>query len=289
MRPNQPSQIGRTLKQGSARRRPSGSSRPNASAVAVERAVDVLFLIAENGEQSITELSRTVGSSGSVIHRILVALTRKGMVEQRSDTERYALSWSILGLSSSLTKRTNLRTASLPFMIDLRDLTGETVCLGVRVGFQRMAVEQVESLHEVRWVANLGARLPLHMGATGKALLAYMNPTELPTYLSNFHPVKLTPDTITDPDVLRRELENIRRRGVAISTNDRIAGLGGISAPIFDGSGAAIAVLTIAGRAERLSPSLLKNWAAPLIDATSKISRLMGQEGGGPPPAALSS
>jgi DNA-binding IclR family transcriptional regulator len=286
MTPNQSSQIRRTLKQRPARRRPPGSTRPNASAVAVERAVDVLFLIAENGEQSITELARTVGSSGSVIHRILVALTRKGMVEQRSDTERYALSWSILGLSSSLTKRTNLRTASLPFMVDLRDLTGETVCLGVRVGFQRMAVEQVESLHEVRWVANIGARLPLHMGATGKALLAYMNPAEMPTYLSNFHPVKVTPDTITDRDVLRRELENIRRHGFAISANDRIAGLGGISAPIFDGSDAAIAVLTIAGRAERLSPSLLRNWAAPLLDATSKISRLMGQEAGGTPTAA---
>lgn len=261
---------------GPSQPRVPAESRSNASAVAVERAVDVLFLLADHGESSVTELARAIGSSGSAVHRILVALRRKGLVEQRPDTERYALSWSVLGLARALTERTNLRAVSVPLMTQLRDATGETVSLNVRVGFERMPIDQVESTREVRWVAKVGALSPLYAGATGKVFLAHMSPSELSRYLAKVRRTKLTPHTITERDELVGELEKVRREGVAVSREDRILGLAGISAPIFDRSGAVIAALTIGGRSDGLEPATFARWAEPLRQAAATISELLG-------------
>lgn len=266
---------------GRSSRAADRTQRRNASAIAVERAADVLFFMAENGESSIAELARAIGTSGSVVHRILIALTRKGLVEQRSDTERYMLSWSILKLGNSLVGRSSLLTAALPFMTELRDLTSETVCLGIRVGSDRVAVEQVEGVHELRWVANVGARLPLYAGATGKVLLAFMSDREIESYFAKVRLTKLAARTITDRAALRRELEKIRRDGYATSFDDRVDGLGGIAAPILDRWGNASACITIAGRSERLSTHLFREWAGSLIDAANKVSHLLGARSGG--------
>lgn len=247
-----------------------------ASAVAVERAADVLFLLAEYGESSVTDLSRAIGSSASAIHRILVALKRKGLVEQRLNTEGYALSWSVLALGRSLNERADLRTFALPFMTQLRDLMGESVSLNVRVGFERICVEQVESLNEVRWVARIGVPYPLYAGATGRLFLGYMSDQELTDYLGTVTLQPLTSHTVVTPDQVRTELSRIRAVGYAISLQDRIPGLAGVSAPIFDRSGSVIAALTIGGRADRLTGNTLKKWAPSLIQAALKITELSG-------------
>jgi IclR family transcriptional regulator, KDG regulon repressor len=250
--------------------------RTNASAVAVERAVDVLFLLAERGESTVTDLARTIGSSASAVHRILVALRRKGLVEQRSDTEGYFLSWSVLALGRSLNARTNLRTVAIPFMTELRDLTGETVSLNVRIGHERMCVDQVESTHEVRWVAPIGVPSPLYAGATGWVLLAHSGARELESYLAGVERAPLTPYTVVDPDTLRRALDTVRANGYAVSSQDRIAGLAGISAPIFDSTGAAVAAVTVGGRADRLKPQTVTRWAPALKDAAARVTEMIG-------------
>lgn len=217
------------------------------SSIAVERAVDVLFLIAERNDATVTDLARAIGSSGSAVHRILTALKRKGLVEQRPDTERYALSWSMLALTRSLRERADLRTVSLSHMAGLRDLTEETVTLNVRSGFERVCIEQIESPHEVRWRSEIGRHSPIYAGATGKVLLTHFPPPERERYFSTVDRPRLSPYTTTDRHELERELERIRDRGYAIGIQDRVLGVAGVSAPIFDESGSAIAALTIAG------------------------------------------
>lgn len=253
-----------------------GHERANASAVAVERAADVLFLLADCGECSVTQLSRSIGSSASAVHRILVALKRKGLVEQRADSERYALSWSVLALGRSLNARANLRTVALAFMTELRDLSGETVSLNVRIGQERMCIDQVESAQEVRWVARIGVPSPLYAGATGWALLAHMGERERDAYLAGVRLEQLTPYTVADPVRLRRELARVRADGYAVSLQDRIVGLGGISAPIFDHSGAAIAAITIGGRADHLTEQMFRGWAPAVMAAAQRITELIG-------------
>lgn len=251
------------------------SERPYSSAIAVERAADLLFLIAEREQASLNELARAIGSSGGAVHRILIALKRKGLIQQTTENGPYSMSWSILALTQRLTAEADLRTVSRPHMVALRDLTGETVTLNVRSGFDRVCIDQAEGPHEVSWRQDIGKISPLYAGATGKVLLAYLSPEELKGYFHAVKPQRLTQFTVVRRDDIRRELQAIRKHGYAFGTQDRIIGVAGVSAPIFDAGGRAAATLTIAGPAERCTPEKRERWVAPLIAATEQISQFV--------------
>jgi DNA-binding IclR family transcriptional regulator len=160
-------------------------------------------------------------------------------------------------------------------MVALRDLTGETVTLNVRSGFDRVCIDQAEGPHEVSWRQDIGKISPLYAGATGKVLLAYLSPEELKAYFHAVKPQRLTEFTIVRRDDIRRELQAIRKQGYAFGTQDRIIGVAGVSAPIFDAGGRAAGTLTIAGPAERCTPEKRAQWVEPLIAATAQISQFV--------------
>jgi DNA-binding IclR family transcriptional regulator len=252
-----------------------GQERAYSSAVAVERAADLLFLMAERGEASLTDLAREIGSSGSAVHRILMALKKKGLVQQAGENGPYALSWSILALTQRLTAEADLRTISRAYMIVLRDHTEETVALNVRSGFQRVCIDRVEGTHEVRWHQEIGRVSPLYAGATGRALLAYFSAAELKLFFQTTKLRKVTPYTTVKRKDVVSELAVIRQQGYAIGSQDRTVGVAAIAVPIFDSGGRAQATLTVAGPAERCSPERLEHWVEPLIDAAGAISGLL--------------
>jgi DNA-binding IclR family transcriptional regulator len=248
------------------------SREGQSSAVAVERAADLLFLIAERGEASLTDLARAIGSTGSAVHRILTALKKKGLIQQTTENGPYSMSWSIFVLTQQLSARADLRRLSRPLMAGLRDRTGETVTLNVRSGFERICIDQVEGLHEVRWHQQIGQISPLYTGATGKAMLAFLTDDDLKEYFRKVKLRKVTPYTIVKRGELLEELETIKVRGYATGTQDRVLGVAAMAAPIFDAVGSPAASLTIAGPLWRCSAELLGEWAEPLTEATRKIT-----------------
>jgi DNA-binding IclR family transcriptional regulator len=251
--------------------------RPNASALAVERAAEIMFLLAEWGDGSVSELAETTGSTGSAVHRILTALKRKDIVAQDDDSQRYSLAWSVLSLARSLSARADIRTLAHPQMVRLRDQSEETLTLNVRSGLNRVCIEQVESLHEVRWVAEIGHIVPLHSGVTGKVLLAYAGAKEADAYLRSLDVRRREDSSVPDRSTLAAQLVEIKQRGYALATKDRVRGISAISAPILEPGGMVSAALTLAGPAERVTQEKLKGWVPLLTRATQEISDLLGR------------
>lgn len=260
-----------------ARRAPKVVERPNASALAVERAAEIMFLLAEWGDGSVTELAETTGSTGSAVHRILTALKRKEVVDQDEASQRYSLSWSVLSLARSLSARADIRTLAHPKMVRLRDLSEETLTLNVRSGLNRVCIDQVESPHEVRWVAEIGRIVPLHSGVTGKVLLAYATPKETEAYLRSLDSRRKAEPGVPDRAALAADLQEIRQRGYALAVKDRIRGISAISAPIREPGGMVSAALTLAGPAERCTLEKLKAWVPHLTKAADEVSDLLGR------------
>jgi DNA-binding IclR family transcriptional regulator len=245
------------------------------SAIAVERAADILAMLGERGAVSVMDLAAQAGLSGSAVHRILTALKRKGLVEQDPASERYQLSWGVLTLARSLVNRDHVRSVALRYMTELRDLAGETVTLYVRSGFERICIEQVEGTQEIRYQAEIGRSLPLYAGASGLVLLAYMPDDELEDYLESVELQSMTPATIRDRAKLERLLRRIRKQGYASASNDRLLGLAGLSVPVLDGSGATSAAMTIAGPVERFAAADRERWIEALQEATSAIASVL--------------
>jgi DNA-binding IclR family transcriptional regulator len=259
------------------RPRVTAADRRNASALAVERAAEILLLLGQqyDGSLSVSELAGATNASGSAVHRILTALRRKQLVDQDPSTQRYFLSWRMLALSRQLSSRADLRNLSLPYMTHLRDLTYETVTLNVRSGAERVCIEQVEGLHEIRWVAEIGRLAPLYTGVTGVVLLAYASPRDMETYLRGLNALRRGDPTVPSRDDLEKALQRVAAKGYALSQPRRLYGIDAVSAPVMGPEGRIAAALTVAGPAERCTVERLESWVPELIKATREISELL--------------
>jgi DNA-binding IclR family transcriptional regulator len=119
------------------------------------------------------------------------------------------------------------------------------------VSGEALFVDQYVAVQGLRVVAHMGARLPLHCTASGKALLAGLQSDELqrvvPETLKAY-----TPNTRTDRAVLLLELEEVRRTGVAYDHEEYVMGVCAVATPVRDAVGA-IGALTVEVPANRFS------------------------------------
>jgi DNA-binding IclR family transcriptional regulator len=160
----------------------------------------------------------------------------------------------------------------------------------VRSGAFGIAVESIESDSPVRVVPAPGERVPLHVGAPMKALLAHLAPDEIEAHLSR--PLERpTPRAIGDPRRLRRELAGIRQRGYAESWEEVYPGAVGVAVPILGADGHAVASLGIAGPVHRFTSDRVAVIAHRLLTAGKELSRRVqaGREEPAAGPAAAGS
>jgi DNA-binding IclR family transcriptional regulator len=205
------------------------------------RVADVLEAFLDGpADMGVTELARRLGCSKSVVHRILIALVDTGFLASDPVTRRYRLGPKARRLGQARHEHDDLRTEVLPYLRRIRERTGETATFSVLTGGARVYVEQVESQHTVRQTVRVGEEAPLHRGASGKSILAFL-------------PESLVPTDARRPDLLA-ELRRVRRLGYAVSHGERIAGAASVAAPVFDHAGTVIGSISIAGVIARSTP-----------------------------------
>jgi DNA-binding IclR family transcriptional regulator len=128
-----------------------------------------------------------------------------------------------------------------PFMEELSRELEETVDLSILDGDRATFVDQVVSPHRLRAISAVGESFPLHCCANGKALLANLPPERerqaLPSRLA-----RLTPNTITTPAALRKELERVRAEGVAFDREEQTEGICAVGAVLKGVSDEMVAV-----------------------------------------------
>jgi DNA-binding IclR family transcriptional regulator len=248
--------------------------RPLTSEVA-ERALDVLIcFIGADGELGVSEIARRLNIDKSSVHRFLVALKRKGFVVDNPKTRRYGLGFRALELSRALTLQMNLEQQAIPYLRELRDAVGETAGLSVRVGSKRVHVVQIESTHEIRRTIQIGLPLPLHLGANGKVMLAFLPPEERELILS----LSLADGPPCSPEALaalHRELDEIARRGYSITEGERVPGSRTMAAPVWTWRQDVIAIL-VSGPDGRFTREVANATVPLLLDVAQRLTRQLG-------------
>ena len=76
----------------------------------------------------------------------------------------------------------NLQAITRPVMEELRLKTNETISLYVPSEDERVLIERLESTHFIRVVAQVGQRMPLYAGASGKVFLSFLPPDNAKKY-----------------------------------------------------------------------------------------------------------
>lgn len=237
---------------------------------AVERALDILLCFTQGSDLSLTEISASIGLHKSTVHRLLTTLEEKGFVIRDAATERYRLGIRIWELSTHLPVGDEPAALLLPAMERLRDRLGETVSLYLRDGFERVRIQAVQSRQAIRRVAQIGARLPLSVGASSKVLAAYAPPEVQQALLDS----PGWPESV-DKAVYREQLRAIHELGYATSFEEREPGAAAVAVPIFGRGGNAAAALSLSGPVNRLSEATLIDYAGVLKEAAAEMGLMI--------------
>jgi len=250
------------------------AERSEPPAGAIDRALAVLGVLADADEpMGVTEIARRIGLPKSVVHYHVSALVRNHYLEARPD-RRYGLGHAALRLGRGSYGHLDLRARALPHLRALHHDTWETVTLSVLVGRECVYVDQLVSPQEIKLAVELNRPFPLHAGASGRAILAFL-PQESREALLAEPLERLAAGTVVDPDGLRGLLERVRGAGLAVSRSERQEGAASIAAPIFDGHGVAGAV-SVCGPEYRFDAPAVERYRPLVRQAAGQLSRELG-------------
>jgi IclR family transcriptional regulator, acetate operon repressor len=230
----------------------------------VERAFVLLELLADKGDQSLTELSQAMDLPVPTTHRFLQTLVALGYVRQR-DNRRYGLGLGLIRLASPVD--TQFSPVAQPHLECLVAEIGESANLAVLEGNMVVYVAHVPSPHAMRMFTEDGHRAHTHATGVGKAILAQLSDEQVGRILDRVGMPAATPRTITDRTKLQRELTKIRRLGYAIDSGEQEEGVSCYAVPV---PGLPISMaLSVSGPAFRMTKELGKK-AVPLLRAQAE-------------------
>lgn len=239
---------------------------------AVERGADLLVRVLESEEPvALGELASASGIPKSTASRLLSALERRGLVQQDGERGRLRPGPAILRVAERSMLERSLIEVARASLEALGAASGETINLALpgREGVEHVA--QVESRHFLGAGQWLGRSVEYHCSANGKIFMAFGRGT-LPAQPLTGH----TPSTITSPDELRRELERVRRQGIATAVDELEVGLAAMAAPVRGGGGQVVAALSISGPTLRMTPERIRELAPVLIGEAHALSGRLG-------------
>jgi len=239
----------------------------------LETCVKILTLFSdEDPTLQVGEIAEILGLPRSTAYRYVAALRTHGFVEESPDGKGYRLGGRILELAATMSRKP-LRELALPYMERVARETGETVILCALRKHVGVCLEKVDGHHALRVAHELGDTYPLHAGATGKAIFAFLDPDVQGAILADVGLPAFTPTTITDPVRLKLDLARVRERGFAESEGEAIAETHGIAVPIFASSGGILASIGISAPTYRAEGEDRTRLIRILVDAGRRITK----------------
>lgn len=195
---------------------------------------------------------------------------------QNQETSKYQLGIGIHKLASRVTHDNNLIELSRPVLRRLQSEIGETIHIAILNEENKMVfLEKLESNKDIRPNVQLGANLPPHCVANGKALLAFRSDAEVKWILQG-KLKKHTDTTITSLNKLMAVLSQVRQKGYSTNYGEFRTDVSGLAAPICDYTGLSIAAIGVSVPTQRMSAQLVEAVSSPLMVAAREISAALG-------------
>lgn len=242
----------------------------------VERALKILSLFSEQQKDlSLSEISRLLDTSLPVTLKYLNTLQAHGCVKRAPSNKRYSLGYELIKLGNLAKNSNPLKEIAHSVMARLSNETGESVYLLVPdlPFYQAVCIDSVESPQPV--ISKFRMSAPLYAGSSKKSILAFLGDEYLQSLLSNIELIPLTKNTVIDPDLLIKQIKEIRACGYDISIEESVHDAGAIAAPIFDSYGIVGSIclfIPLYRFSQERKPLLIEL----TLKATNDISKLLG-------------
>ncbi|WP_081998301.1 IclR family transcriptional regulator [Sinomonas humi] len=241
---------------------------------AVLRSLDILELFLDHQRLTGAEVGRLTGLPRASVHELLATLAERRYLDRHSDGS-YALGVSSFVLGQAYRDRLDLRQAGRQIGQQVAERCQETVNIGVLEGSDVVYLVKIDSPLPVRLVSRAGGRLPASCTAIGKALLSALDADELNTRIPAVLP-QLTPQSITDREVLLAQLNEARSAGAAYEAGESSPEVNCVGVPIRDHSGTVVAALSVSVPESRWARRAAEEWTAFARRGAQELSRTLG-------------
>jgi DNA-binding IclR family transcriptional regulator len=232
---------------------------------ALAKGLSILSLFdAENREFSLEEIAEHAGLPRMTAYRMIRTMESAWYLVRDPVTNRYHLGPALLASIYLSEGYAELSEIVRPYLHDLVEKTGEAATLATEVDGVAVSVDMVDTARPFRREVAVGRIIGDTASATGKVFVAFKPAAERARILARTHP-QITPNTITDPEAIARDLERVVADGVAFDFEERNLGTCAVAAPVRDQLGAVVAALSVIVPAGRFGPTWAcrrSNWGA---------------------------
>ena len=196
----------------------------------------------------ITELAKLLGEPKAKVHRHITTMRHLGVVEQVQGSEKYRLGWKLYQLGQIAFEHFDLKAIAEPHMARLRNEVCQSVVLAIPTGTEALFISNLDytaaGLPKITAVP--GTIVPPGASCTGRIMLAYANKNQQAQVLSRLLRA-YTKHTITDVEVLKKRLNQIRTRLYDYGSEELTLGIASVSAPILDSDNQLLGAISIVG------------------------------------------
>ncbi|OFW67475.1 MAG: hypothetical protein A2Y74_02805, partial [Actinobacteria bacterium RBG_13_63_9] len=212
---------------------------------ALAKGLSILALFdAENREWTLDEIAERAGLPRMTAYRMIRTMESAWYLVRDPVNNRYHLGPALLSSVYLSEGYAELAAIVRPYLQELAEKTGEAATLAIEVDGVAVSVDMVDTPRPFRREVAIGRIIGDTANANGKIFAAFKSAAEREGILARSRP-QLTPNTITDPEALSRELERVAKEGVAFDIEERNIGTCAVAAPVRDQLGRVMAALSV--------------------------------------------
>ena len=240
----------------------------------LDKAMTIL-LVFSRGDMALRpqELAERTALPLPTVYRLAQALCEHGLLMKEGP--HFRLGMTLLRLGLLVAESIDVRRQAQRHLKWLNEQTGENAELHIRQEEARIVIEAVSSPHNLRPFAEVGAPIPLHLGAAGKVLLAWL-PRDEREALIRASIARFADRRSFAIPRLERELEQVCEKGWATSEGERAPGVVGIAAPVFAASRQIAGAIALVAPAARLGSEQIARYTPLVQEAARRASYDLG-------------
>jgi DNA-binding IclR family transcriptional regulator len=243
----------------------------------IGRAFSILEEVARNRDGiGLADLSKRVGLHNSTTFHLVKTMVSLGYIRQIKDSKRYRIGRPLFALAASALDEMEMVSIATPVLDELSRKTGESSHFAARMSDAVVVMARTPGPGAFQLTERVGVVRPAYCTALGKVILAALRPDQLDRYLERVELKSMAANTITNPQKLRREIEEVRRTGIGYDDGEFNDEVRCAAMAVRDFSGQVIGAIGISGPVWRLSMQTLQNRARTLGNAAEQLSEAFG-------------
>jgi DNA-binding IclR family transcriptional regulator len=259
------------------------------SVKSAERLLDVLDLLARQTRPVPTmTIARECGIPKSSAHHLLNVMRKRNFVTYYENERAWGLGVSVFEIGSAYLRSGPLQRLGRHLLVELTTRTGETSHLAMLHGTEVLYIDKEQPVGNVaKLVTEIGVRLPAHLTAVGRAILAALPESQIRALYAHQPLVVRTGQGPSNIDALLADLENVRRGGIAFDDEMVTPGISCLACPVFSHEGVPAAAIGVTFVTAQRQPKDVELAADLVRDVSSRLSANLGYAGPEQAPVAM--